>query len=243
MAAAKTRRWWLWIGAGAAAVLLVVVVAPWVYINLIREDAPAPLGLSATTGSTGSTGTTGSATESDTSEVGLDGTWVIADGSVVGYRVNEVLFGQTAEAVGRTEEIAGSLTLSGTSVTDAEFTVDMTTVASDEDRRDQQFHGRIMETSLFPTAEFVLTSPIDLVEVPAEGEEGTWTVTGELTLHGVTSPVTFEITGRYTGGAGELVGSIPITFADWNIEDPSFAGVVTTEDHGLLEFALTLERG
>jgi polyisoprenoid-binding protein YceI len=235
-AATARRRWRIWIGAGVAAVIVAVVVAPWVYINLIREDAPAPLTLSTATGATGQT------TGSTLAGGGPDGTWSIADGSLVGYRVNEVLFGQTAEAVGRTEEIDGSVTLSGTEVTDASFTVDMTTVASDEDRRDQQFHGRIMETSLFPTAEFVLTSPIDLGEIPAEGTEGTWAATGELTLHGVTAPVTVEVTGVYTGGSAQLVGSIPIVFADWNIEDPSFAGVVTTEDNGLLEFSLNLER-
>jgi polyisoprenoid-binding protein YceI len=86
-----------------------------------------------------------------------------------------------------------------------------------------------METSLYPTAEFVLISPIELGEIPPEGREGIWTVTGELTLHGVTAPVTFEVTGRYTGETAELVGSIPIAFADLDIEDPSFAGVVTTE--------------
>ena len=32
-------------------------------------------------------------------------------------------------------------------------------------------------------------------------------------------------------------GRTPITFADWNISNPSF-GPVTTEDNGVLEFAL-----
>jgi hypothetical protein len=38
------------------------------------------------------------------------------------------------------------------------------------------------------------------------------------------------------------VGQIPITFADWGIGNPSFAGVVSTEDNGLLEFSLVLQR-
>ena len=46
------------------------------------------------------------------------------------------------------------MTLDGAIVTDASFTVDMTTVTSDESRRDAQFDGRIMETSVYPTATF-----------------------------------------------------------------------------------------
>lgn len=72
---------------------------------------------------------------------------------------------------------------------------------------------------------------------PRGGEERTYEATGELTLHGVTRSVTFEVTGRITGSTFEVAGQIPITFAGWNIENPSF-GPVTTEDHGTLEFSL-----
>ena len=63
--------------------------------------------------------------------------------SAVGYRVVEVLFGQDTEGVGRTSAITGGLTLDGAQVTAADFEVDMTTVTSDEDRRDNQFRGRL----------------------------------------------------------------------------------------------------
>jgi hypothetical protein len=31
-----------------------------------------------------------------------------------------------------------------------------------------------------------------------------------------------------------------VPFAEWGISNPSFAGFVTTQDHGLLEFLLVL---
>ena len=80
----------------------------------------------------------------------------------VGYRVVEVLFGQDTEGVGRTTAVTGSLTLDGSAITTAEFTVDMTTLKSDEDNRDRKFQGEIMETSTFPTATFTITQPIEL---------------------------------------------------------------------------------
>jgi len=85
--------------------------------------------------------------------------------------------------------------------------------------------------------DFTLTQHIELGSVPAQGTKQTYQVTGSLTLHGVTKTVTFKVTGLYTGSSAQVAGSIPITFADWSIPNPSF-GPVSTEDHGVLEFAL-----
>jgi polyisoprenoid-binding protein YceI len=110
-------------------------------------------------------------------------------------------------------------------------------VTSDESRRDGLFNGRIMETATYPTATFTLTEPIELGSIPAAGEQRTFRATGDLTLHGVTKSVTFELTGQLTGSIVQVAGSIPITFADWNIANPSF-GLAQTEDNGSLEFLL-----
>jgi polyisoprenoid-binding protein YceI len=209
---------------------------PYIYIHFVEGKAPPPLTLSP---AATSTPTTSGSTQPTT---GTDGTWSVADGSVVGYRVKEVLFGQSNVAVGRTGSITGSMTVDGTTITAATFTVDMTTVSSDQSRRDGQFNGRIMETSTYPTATFTLTKPIELGSIPSGGTQKTYKATGNLTMHGVTREVTFELTGQYTGSVVQVAGSIPVTFADWNIPNPSFA-TITTEDHGLLEFALNFTNG
>ena len=69
------------------------------------------------------------------------------------------------------------------------------------------------------------------------GAERSLQITGTLTLHGVTKTVAFSVAGRYQGSTFSVAGSIPITFSDWNIQNPSF-GPVTTEAHGTLEFSL-----
>ncbi len=229
--------WRRWLAIGLGIAVVVFVGGPWVYIHVIEGPAPDPLSLD--TPSADASGGTGSATEGGAA---ADGTWRVMDGSVVGYRVEEVLFGQSNEAVGRTDAVTGSITISGTTITEAAFTVDMTTVTSDESRRDAQFDGRIMETATFPTATFELTDPIELGSIPAQNEERTVRATGELTLHGVTKTTMFEISGRYSGSVVRIAGQVPITFADWGISNPSF-GPVTTEDHGVLEFALNFTKG
>ena len=116
----------------------------------------------------------------------------------------------------------------------------MTTVVSDESRRDNQFNGRLMDTATFPTATFVLTAPIELGAVPADGTPITATATGDLTLRDVTNPVTFDVQAQKDGDAVQVVGSTDIVFADYGIPQPDAPGI-TTQDHGLLEFDLQLD--
>jgi polyisoprenoid-binding protein YceI len=98
-----------------------------------------------------------------------------------------------------------------------------------------------MNVANFPTSTFVLTAPIDFGAVPAEGGTVTASATGDLTLHGTTKSVTFDVQGTFKNGLIGVLGQIPVLFADYGIPNPSFA-TTTTEDNGLLEFVLVLER-
>jgi polyisoprenoid-binding protein YceI len=166
--------------------------------------------------------------------------WTLTDASEVGYRVQENLFGVDTEGVGRTNQVTGDIVIEGTRVVSGGFVVDVASMESDDDRRDRQFRGRIMSTDEFPEATFTLTEPIELGREPGEGVEVTTTATGELTLRGVTNPVTFDVTAEQQSGRIGVLGSIPIVFADYSIANPSMAGV-STEDDGLLEFVLVFE--
>jgi polyisoprenoid-binding protein YceI len=159
----------------------------------------------------------------------------------VGYRVTEVLFGQHTQGVGRTTKVTGSLSLAGAAITAAEFTVDMTTLKSDEDNRDRKFQGEIMQTSTYPAATFTITKPIELGSVPADGTQITASATGDLTLHGVTKSVTLEVKTQRNGNIVDVLGSTNVKFADYKINNPS-NGAVTTEDNGTIEFLLTFTK-
>ena len=183
-----------------------------------------------------------------TLSAGLDGTWSI-DASIgsfsdfsdswVGYRVDETLAGNRANtAVGRTPDVAGTLTLSGTRITNVEVTANLQTLKSDDDRRDGQLQHQAIQTSQFPQATFKLTSPIELSALPADGQTITATATGELTLHGVTRTVEVPIEARLSGDVVTVAGSIPILFADYDVERPTSFAILSIEDHGVMEFQL-----
>lgn len=171
----------------------------------------------------------------------FDGDWVATDGSEFGYRVNEVLAGVDATAVGRSNQIDGALTIQGTTATAVSVEVDVATIESDDGLRDGKFRGDIMNTAEFPTASFVLTEPIQFGSIPAGDDTITATATGDLTLRGVTNSVTFEVTAQTTDGRIGVLGSIPVVFADYGIDNPSF-GPVRTEDEGTVEFVLVFDR-
>jgi polyisoprenoid-binding protein YceI len=237
----RRRRTWL-IGIPIV-ILLAVVVGPWVYINLIRDDPPDRVTLADRTTST-SDGTTSSSTDDATPVAadGIDGTWTVAvDGNIAGYRVDEILFGQEAEAVGRTSAVTGSLEASGTTISATEVVVDMTSIESDESRRDGQFHGRIMATAEFPTATFTLTEDIELGALPADGEEISVEATGELTLRGVTQEVTVTLAAVLDGGTVVVNGTIPIDFDDYDIPDAS-GGPASVGRTGELELLVVFAR-
>jgi polyisoprenoid-binding protein YceI len=230
------RRWAGWLLGAAAAVVVLAVGGTFLYIHVISGPTPAPLSLKPTSGP----GSPASAGDSAATSVG--GTWKIATGSVVGYRVKEVLFGQNHVAVGRTSTITGHLTISGTTVTAAAFTVQMATIKSDESERDVQFRGRIMDTAAYPTGTLTLTKPIALGTLPVVGVVKGYTAVANLTLHGQTRPVTFPLSAERTTSEIEVSGSIPILFSNWDIPNPSFTGFVTTQNHGVLEFLLKFAR-
>jgi polyisoprenoid-binding protein YceI len=122
----------------------------------------------------------------------------------------------------------------------ATVTVDLTTVSSDESQRDNQFHNRIMDTAQFPNATFKLTKSIELGTEPADGVKVTTTATGDLTMHGTTKSVTAQVEARRTGDTIEVAGSIPVTFSDFGINNPS-GGPASVGNNGTIEFLVELQ--
>jgi polyisoprenoid-binding protein YceI len=207
-----------------AGVVLVVVVIGGAFaaFALRGGDAPPPPTLS-----NGEAAATATADASATA-------YAVAPGGFVGYRVREEFAGfGVKDAVGRTPDVSGTAEVEDDAITAADLEADLTTLTSDDGRRDNALRDRGLESASFPTAEFELTEPVDLVR------ERT-TARGRLTLHGETNPIRVRLSSQRVGKQIELVGSAPIEFADFGIEPPSVAGFVTVEDQGTLEFKLRL---
>lgn len=241
----------------AVVAVLVLVIGGGAAFFLTRDDAPAEVDLDTAVGAVGETTTSAPSGDGETTTTAADGdvsgTWTVdtetgefdyesATGTFAGFRIDEELAGIGAvEAVGRTGDVSGTVEIDGTTVTAAEFTVDMTTLTTNDSRRDDKVQ-QALDTGEFPTATFELTEPIDLGSGAADGEAVEVTATGDLTVHGVTKEVQLPIQAQLTNGTIVLVGSTEITFADFDVEVPSAPIVVSVSDTGTLELQLLLTR-
>ena len=216
------------IGLGVAAAVVVVLgvtaafAGPVVYRDLVVGEPEAAPTAALTPGSS----------TLDASQ--LTGDWSIGDGSTAGYRVDEVLNGTDVTVVGSTDQVSGTITVDGTSITAATIDVDVASIATDSGNRDDYFRGTAMQVNRFPTATFTLTEPMEAA-VPSDGEVASVDATGELTMHGVTKTVSVPLQAALSGDGVQVSGSIPVTFSDYGVEAPDL-GFVSVEDQGTVEF-------
>jgi polyisoprenoid-binding protein YceI len=188
--------------------------------------------------------------ETEVSEGGeLDGSYTVVPGptetpTFVGYRVTEQLAAAVVEqeTTGRTPEVTGTFTISANTVSDVNVTANLLNLQSDDNRRDNAIKTRGLESEQFPEATFVLTEPIELPAEPELGETVTAAAVGDFTLHGVTNRVEIPIEGRWDGTFIQVVGSLPIVFADYGMEAPSAPIVASIDDEGEMEFQIFFQQ-
>ena len=213
---------------------ILIVGGPWLYTSLFRDEPLNPFNETSISND-GVTATTG--------EIQISGDWKLIAESQVGYRIKERIALKTFETVGRSSEVTGSLKILDSQITQTTFEVDMKTFQSDSGGRDAQFNGRIMDTEKYPTANFVLTEPITLVEKPINGLTTKNAATGNLTLRGTTKEVTIPLSSTLQNSVITVIGQIQIQFDEWKIPNPSVPLVfIYTEPNCILEFSLKFEK-
>lgn len=193
----------------------------------------------------------GTASDAAATRTSVEGTWEVdtsigsfsvteTTGTFVGFRIDEELsnIGAT-EAIGRTPDVDGAITIEGTTLSAADITADLSTIVSDESRRDDKIQSAL-ETSQHPTATFTLTAPVDLDEVTG-GETLAVDATGDLTVHGVTQPVTVPLEAVWTEDDVIVVtGSVAIALSDHEVTAPTAPIVVSVADEATVELQLYL---
>ena len=201
---------------------------------------PASAASTAIVGSTATAGTPGA---------GLEGPYTVSPGSAAGYRVRELFVGGLAkvEAVGRTDAVTGSVTLARNGealvAQNIAVTVDMTKLVSGETRRDGRMKTTGLETDKFPNATFSASAATSLPTDAISGKPVKATLSGKLTLHGVSRDVQIPIDVQLKDGTIEVVGRLGITMKDYGIEPPEIPDFVKADDDGAFEFKLVLKKG
>ena len=172
---------------------------------------------------------------------------VVPDGSEARYRVQEQLVGRDLpnDAVGTTNDVTGEIVLDPNSRVvpeESRITVDMASLQSDSERRDGYVRGNTLETDRFPVAEFIpREAPGMPIPLPASGEER-FQLVGDLTVHGVTRPVTWEVTAQFGEEEVTAAASTVVRMTDFDMTPPRVGPVLSVEDEARLEIDLLLRR-
>ena len=229
------------------------------YDQVLRGDAVAALTLPAATltgpassddPSAASSAPAAASSAAPVSATGVAGTWNVTTGSEAGYRVRERLANLPAEsdAVGRTSDVTGSITVEsngdGARLTAGTLTVDTTTIVSNESRRDNRLRTEGLQTDQYPTATFTVTQPVDVPAAALTGTATNLTLTGDLTLHGVTKSVQIPAQAQLVGNTVQVAGTLTFPLADFQISPPNVGGfILSIADQGTLEFLVAFSKG
>jgi polyisoprenoid-binding protein YceI len=157
----------------------------------------------------------------------VSSTWTVSNSSKSTVRVREQLVGVNlpSDAVLVAKGATGAFVLKddGTFSTDSKITFDLTTLASDQPNRDNFVKNDTLGVRQFPRAEFVPTKTSGLVlPMPASGEF-TFKLTGQVTIHGRTKEVTFDVSATRSGNdlSAAATAAPSWKFADFGMTAPS----------------------
>jgi polyisoprenoid-binding protein YceI len=171
---------------------------------------------------------------------------VAPDGNEARYRVREQLMHHDLpnDAVGKTTAVTGSIAIAPGGEVDtaaSKITIDVTSLRSDQERRDGYVARRTLETAQYPTVDFVPTA-VTGVRLPLSSAEQSFDVTGNLTVHGVTRPTTWHVTAKSSGDDITGTGWTKFTFADVQLAQPRVPILLSVADTIRLEYDFHLVR-
>jgi polyisoprenoid-binding protein YceI len=212
--------------------------------------APAPTAAAPAPASTEAPATAAAApTEAPAAAAAVTAFRIVPAESQVVYEVGETFFNQNNRyvvAVGTTQQVSGEVSLDRANPrnsTVGTISIDISTFASDSQRRDNAIRDRWLESARFPIATFTPTQIEGLPESYTDGEELTLTITGDLTVRDVTKPTTFTVTGKVEGDTMSGVASTQIKMSDFGFSPPNIAGILGAEDDVKLTFSFVARPG
>ena len=169
------------------------------------------------------------------------------ESSLVTVRVREQLAGFPAmsDAVLTTSAISGlvGLTRDGRITSDSVLRVDLSTLASDEPRRDSYIKQDTLDVTRYPTAELAVVGSYGLQQpLPASGE-WKFTLVTSMTVHASSHEVSWDVTGQRVGRELRATARATVHFGDFGLKRPSVAAVLSVQDEIRLEVLLRAVQG
>jgi polyisoprenoid-binding protein YceI len=168
---------------------------------------------------------------------------IVPGESQVSYQVQETFINKNNKlntAIGITKQVTGDIygnkTDPGQSKIGA-ITIDISQFTSDSSMRDNFIRRNFLQSSTYPLATFAPTTIDGMPASYTEGQSYSFKVTGNLTVHNVTKPVTFDVTASLSGNTLSGTATAGIKMSDFGVGPITLAGMIQTQD----DVALTLK--
>jgi polyisoprenoid-binding protein YceI len=173
--------------------------------------------------------------------------------STASYIVEEEFFGLAlskygipaglVDTVGSTQAIEGRFTLNwadlSASLGENSFTVDLSTLSSDQPLRDGWMRSDGPNFGRYPNAVFVATTLEDAPTTYETGDEVTFRMVGNLTIREITQPTVFVVTAALNDGTVTGVAEAQVTMSSFGISPPNFANTLTVADEFIIRVEFT----
>lgn len=173
---------------------------------------------------------------------------IVPDKSEAIYHAHQKSFvpGIGAGIDGKTSDISGTIFFDPKNPSRTEIapiTVNLKSLDSGIDLRDQRLHNEFLESNKFPTATFKTTRLDGLPSTSyKDGDELDFKIVGNLTLHGVTRAVTFDATGKVTGGTLTATAKTNTLLTDFGMSVPDLLNFIKAENKVGIELSFTAQR-
>ena len=175
-------------------------------------------------------------TQTPAPSTGLQTFQIVPAQTTASYSVYENLIFQNKpnnDAIGTTHSVQGTFKIrTGTSplVASMNITVDLSTLQSDAQRRDDFIKHNSLQTDTYPNATFVSVSTQDLPSSYTDGQTVHFQLTGNLTMHGKTNKEVFDVQGKVVGKTITGTATSTIYMSDFGIEPPNLANIAIAQN-------------
>lgn len=165
--------------------------------------------------------------------------------SEASYSVEEYFLQESnrlGTAVGVSSEISGDLQIDFDDPAASPLgtvTVDISVLKSDSDMRDNAIRRQWLQSATYPLATFTATAIEGLNGAPIDGQEVTFKLTGDMTVHDTTIPVTWDVTAKLDGESLVGTATTRVLMKDFGFDAPSNPFISVTDGVTLtLKFVL-----
>ena len=187
------------------------------------------------------------ATGTPTSTTALHTFQIVPAQTTASYSVYENLIFQNKpnnDAIGTTHGVKGSFHVqTGASplISAMNMTVDLTTLQTDSQMRDNYVRRNALQTDTYPSAAFVSVSTQGMPTNYTDGQSVHFQLTGNLTMHGKTNKAVFDVQGKVVGKTITGTASSTLYMTDYGITPPNLANIAISQNKVLVTITFTAQ--